>query len=141
MNEGKRITSFKDLDVYQLAYQSCIKVLRVILPELPESEKFDLKDQLGRSTKAIPRLIAEGYAKRHQRMGFQKYIDDAMAECNETIVGLEQCKDIYGERMKETSLIELIDSYDKIGRQLYKLAEAWSRFGAERRSRETKRAS
>src|SRR4030043_1012328 len=126
MEEKKRITSFKDLEVYQLAYQLCIEVMKEILPKLPESEKYDLKDQLGRSTKAIPRLIAEGYAKRHQRMGFQKYIDDAMAECNESIVGLEQCKDIYGERMKGLSFIELVDSYDKIGRQLYKLAEAVS---------------
>jgi four helix bundle protein len=135
MEEKKRITSFKDLEVYQLSYQLCIEVMKGILPKLPESEKYDLKDQLGRSTKAIPRLIAEGYAKRHQRMGFQKYIDDAMAECNETIVGLEQCKDIYIENMKSVSFVELIDSYDKIGRQLYKLAEAWSRFGAERRNR------
>ena len=135
MEEKKRITSFKDLEVFQLAYQLCIAVMKEILPKLPESEKYDLKDQLGRSTKAIPRLIAEGYAKRHQRMGFQKYIDDAMAECNETIVGLEQCKDIYIENMKSVSFVELIDSYDKIGRQLYKLAEAWSRFGAERRNR------
>ncbi len=128
MAEKKRITSFKDLEVYQLAYQLCVEVIKGILPKLPESERYDLKDQLSRSTKAIPRLIAEGYAKRHQRSGFQKYIDDAMAECNETIVGLEQCKDIYGERMKGLSFIELVDSYDKIGRQLYKLAEAWSRF-------------
>jgi len=135
MEGKKRITSFKDLEVYQLAYQLCIEVMKEILPKLPESEKYDLKDQLGRSTKAIPRLIAEGYAKRHQKMGFQKYIDDAMAECNETIVGLEQCKDIYIENMKSVSFVELIDSYDKIGRQLYKLAEAWSRFGAERRNR------
>ena len=128
MAEKKRITSFKDLEVYQLAYQLCVEVIKGILPKLPESERYDLKDQLSRSTKAIPRLIAEGYAKRHQRSGFQKYIDDAMAECNESIVGLEQCKDIYGERMKGLSFIELVDSYDKIGRQLYKLAEAWSRF-------------
>jgi four helix bundle protein len=128
MAEKKRITSFKDLNVYQLAYQLCVEVIKGILPKLPESERYDLKDQLSRSTKAIPRLIAEGYTKRHQRMGFQKYIDDAMAECNESIVGLEQCKDIYGERMKGLSFIELVDSYDKIGRQLYKLAEAWSRF-------------
>jgi len=102
--------------------------MKEVLPKLPESERFDLKDQLSRSSKAIPRLIAEGYAKRHQKMGFQKYIDDAMAECNETIVGLEQCKDIYGERMKGVSFGELIDAYDKMGRQLYNLRKAWSRF-------------
>jgi four helix bundle protein len=130
VNEQKRITSFKDLEVYNLSYQCCIEVIKEVLPKLPESERFDLKDQLSRSTKAIPRLIAEGYAKRHQKMGFQKYIDDAMAECNETIVGLEQCKDIYGERMKGISFGELIDSYDKMGRQLYNLRKAWTRFWA-----------
>ena len=128
MNEKKRITSFRDLEVYQLSYHCCIEVMKEVLPKLPESERFDLKDQLSRSSKAIPRLIAEGYAKRHQKMGFQKYIDDAMAECNETIVGLEQCKDIYGERMKGVSFGELIDAYDKMGRQLYNLRKAWSRF-------------
>jgi four helix bundle protein len=128
VNEKKRITSFRDLEVYRLSYQCCIEVMKEVLPKLPESERFDLKDQLSRSSKAIPRLIAEGYAKRHQKMGFQKYIDDAMAECNETIVGLEQCKDIYGERMKGVSFGELIDAYDKMGRQLYNLRKAWSRF-------------
>ena len=43
-----------------------------IIPGLPESEKFDLKKQLSSSVKAIPRLIAEGYAKRHQEYGYQK---------------------------------------------------------------------
>ncbi len=104
-----------------------------MLSKLPETEKYDLKDQLNRSVKAIPRLIAEGYAKRHQKAGFQKYLDDAMAECNETIVGLEMCRDIYGPRMDGLSLDELIDVYDKAGRQLYNLAKAWSRFNTGRR--------
>lgn len=99
-----------------------------LLPKLPESEKYDLKDQLSRSVKAMPRLIAEGYAKRHQKAGFQKYLDDAMAECNETIVGLEMCRDIYGKAMNGFSVEELIDLYDKSGRQLYNLAKAWSNF-------------
>jgi len=54
-----------------------------------------LVDQLRRSTKAIPRLIAEGHSKRHQKKGFQKYLDDAMTESNETMVSLAQAKDIY----------------------------------------------
>jgi four helix bundle protein len=140
VTEQKRITSFRDLEVYQLSYRCCIEVMKEVLPKLPESERFDLKDQLSRSSKAIPRLIAEGYAKRHQKMGFQKYIDDAMAECNETIVGLEQCKDIYGERMKGVSFGELIDAYDKMGRQLYNLRKALVTVLVERLSRQTKRA-
>lgn len=101
-------------------------VHREVLPKLPDSEKFDLKDQLSRSTKAVPRLIAEGYGKRHQRTGFQKYIDDAMGECNETIVGLEQCRDLY--KIDRNLIERLVIKYDKLGRQLYRLSEAWSNF-------------
>lgn len=126
--ENKIIRSFRDLEVYQNTYAACIKVIKEILPKLPESEKYDLKNQLSRSVKAIPRLIAEGYAKRHQKFGFQKYLDDAMAECNETIVGLEMCRDIYGSNVNIESLTELIDLYDKSGRQMYNLSKAWSKF-------------
>ena len=62
MEEKHPIRSFRDLDVYQNSYKAMLLVYKEILPALPESEKYDLKDQLRRSTKAIPRLIAEGYA-------------------------------------------------------------------------------
>ena len=128
MKDKKRITSFRDLEVYQNTYAACITVMKKIIPHLPESEKYDLKDQLSRSCKAIPRLIAEGYAKRHQRMGFQKYLDDGMAECNETIVSLSQVRDIYEDSIEVDLCDKLIDIYDKSGRQLYNLAAAWNKF-------------
>jgi four helix bundle protein len=123
----KKITSFRDLEVYQNTYRACIKVMKGIIPEIPDIEKNDLKSQLRRSVKAIPRLIAEGYAKRHQTHGFQKYLDDAMGECNETIVGLEQCRDLYGEFVDKRLCEQLVDLYDKSGRQLYNLSSAWNR--------------
>ena|SRR3990170_5875763 len=124
--DAKRITSFRDLEVYQNTYKAMLLVVKEVLPKLPDSEKYDLRDQLSRSCKAIPRLIAEGYGKRHQKAGFQKYLDDAMGECNETIVSLEQCRDIYS--IDKNLIAKLVDIYDKSGRQLYKLSIAWSKF-------------
>lgn len=126
--EKKPITSFRDLEVYQNSYKACIEVMMKIISKLPASEKYDLRDQLSRSVKAVPRLIAEGYAKRHQKQGFQKYIDDAMGECNETIVGIEMCRDIYGEYIDKNLCQELVNIYDICGRQLYRLREAWGKF-------------
>jgi four helix bundle protein len=120
------IKSFKDLIVYQNSYNAMLRVMKEIIPLLPESEKYDLKSQLSRSSKAIPRLIAEGYAKKHQKAGFQKYIDDAMAESNETLVSLEQVKDIYEINVELCN--ELITIYDITGRQLYKLGKSWTQF-------------
>lgn len=125
---NKKISSFRDLEVYQNTYKGCIEVITKVIPTIPDFENNDLKSQLRRSVKAIPRLIAEGYAKRHQKHGFQKYLDDAMAECNETIVGLEQCRDLYGAKVDKELCGILIDLYDKSGRQLFNLSSAWSKF-------------
>lgn len=122
----KPITSFRDLEVYSNTYQAMLRVMREVIPLLPTSEKFDLVDQISRACKAVPRLIAEGYAKRHQKMGFQKYLDDAMAECNELIVSLEQCRDIY--EVNGELINSLVDTYDKSARQLYKLSVSWTSF-------------
>ena len=88
MEDKKPIRSFFDLEVYQIAYQAMLDVFNHVLPTLPVEEKYDLIDQLRRSTKAVPRLIAEGHSKRHQKKGFQKYLDGAMTESNETVVSL-----------------------------------------------------
>jgi four helix bundle protein len=131
-----KISNYKDLDVYQRAYQSSISIMIDIVPKLPDSEKYDLKDQLSRSSKAVPRLIAEGFAKKHQKAGFQKYLDDAMAETNETQVGLCQCIDIYSKYINVDLCDKLSKEYEIIGKQLYRLEEAWNKF-SKRPSSET----
>ncbi|MFH1854894.1 MAG: four helix bundle protein [bacterium] len=124
--DSKKIASFKDLEVYQESYSLSVIVMTKLIPKIPESEKFDLKDQLSRSSKAIPRLIAEGYGKKHQKAGFQKYLDDAMAETNETIVSICHCKDIFQIEMKLCD--EAVKRYDVLGRRIYRLAESWESF-------------
>ena len=132
----KAIRSFRDLDVYQNTYRASVIIATKILPKLPKEEKYDLNSQLSRSSKAIPRLIAEGFAKKHQRLGFQRYLDDAMGECNETIVSLEHVRDIY---KIEIDLCErLVDIYDKSARQIYRLAEVWNSFKKRRQRAMTK---
>jgi four helix bundle protein len=129
--EKKKITNYRDLDVYLRSYKARLLVMKEIVPKLPESEKYDLKDQLSRSSKAVPRLIAEGFAKQNQKAGFQKYLSDAMAEANETQVSLCQCKDIYPRYIDIKLCEDLIKEYDIIGKQLYRLEEAWNRFKRE----------
>ncbi len=62
-NRFMSIRSFRDLIVYQNTYKAMLLVMKELLPFLPELEKYDLKSQFSRSSKAIPRLIAEGYSK------------------------------------------------------------------------------
>lgn len=127
------IKGYEDLEVYKNSYEGMKIIFRKILPILPRVEQFDLTDQLRRSSKAIPRLIAEGHSKRHQIKGFQKYIDDAHAESNETIVSLNQVKDLYASGETSDICIKLIDLYDKISRQLFNLSHAWVNWSRYRR--------
>jgi len=122
------IKSYRDLEVYRITYAASIKILTRVLPKLPQEERFDLADQLRRSCKAIPRLIAEGYAKKHQYKGFHKYLDDAMAEANETSVSLSQCRDAYSAYVDPLLCDRLLETYEQAGRQLYRLREVWRDF-------------
>ncbi len=56
-----------------------------------------------------------------------------MAECNETVVSLSQCRDIYPKYINTELCEKLIDIYDVSGRQLYRLEESWSRFKGKNR--------
>lgn len=123
-----KIKSFKDLEVYQNTYRASIIICKEILSKLPSEEKYNLKDQLRRSCTGIPPLIAEGHAKKHQKKAFQKYLDDAIGECNESIVHLSYCKDLYSDRINPQLCTQLIDIYDKSARQMYNLIQAWNKF-------------
>lgn len=122
-----KIASYGDLEVYRNSYELAIIVCKKIVPKLPCEERYDLADQLRRASKAIPRLIAEGYGKKHQKRGFQKYLDDALAENNEVLVCLNQSVDIYPEFVDVELCRSLINRYTIIGKQIYNLRLAWHR--------------
>jgi len=51
-----------------------------------------------------------------------------MAESNETNVSLCQVRDLYPGKIEINLCEKLIDTYDKISRQLYNLSCAWTKF-------------
>lgn len=124
----KPIRSFLDLEVYQTTYKASIEVHTKVVPKLPKEEQYDLSDQLRRSSKAVPRLIAEGYSKKHQKNGFKKYLDDALTESNETIVSLSHVRDLYFKYVEPRMCEQLIKVYDIASRQIYTLAQRWQDF-------------
>ena len=128
MKNSAKIKSYTDLEVYQRTYKLPIVICTKVVIKLPVEEKFDLADQLRRSSKAVPRLIAEVFAKKHQKKGYQKYLDDAMSENNETIVSLCHVRDIYLEKLNPNSIQKLIEEYEIAGKQLYRLKQSWNKF-------------
>lgn len=121
----KPARSFQDLEVYQNLYKAMISVLTKVIPKLPKEEKFDLASQMRRACKAPPALIAEGYAKKNHKKEWQKYLNNAIGECNEMIVHLSCAKDVYSNCVGPNSCQDLIKVYDISGKQLYRLAQSW----------------
>jgi four helix bundle protein len=132
ISKNTTIKSFRDLHVYQNLYKAMVMVLTKVLPQLPNEEKFDLKDQMRRACKSGPALIAEGFAKRYQKKNWQKYIDDTIGECNEMIHHLSVCIDVYSKFVDKNLCQELINIYDRSCKQLTNLKKSWRDFHEQR---------
>jgi four helix bundle protein len=57
------LKNFKDLKVWQKAYQLCLEIYRMTKP-FPREERYGLTSQIRRAAVSIPSNIAEGYGRR-----------------------------------------------------------------------------
>lgn len=108
--------SYKDLEVYQLAYEYAIEVHQMTM-KLPKYELYEQGSQVRRSSKIIKDNIAEGYGRRCYRDEFIRYLIFAHSSCDETISQLNMISDIH---YKDQPLTDLIEKYDLLGRKLNK---------------------
>lgn len=120
------IKSFFDLEVYKEAFQLLLEI-EELLKSFPASEKFLLIDQIKRAARAIPALIAEGYARRESIRDFQKYLRECVGEANEMINHLLLSKH-KGYIKKPGYADELIERYTILGKKLTNLKNNWQNF-------------
>lgn len=59
----KKIKSFKDLIVWQVASKLAKDIATKLVPLLPKEEKYRLGDQIIRSSRSVSSQIAEGFRK------------------------------------------------------------------------------
>jgi len=117
--------SYRELKVYQKAIDLAMKVFE-ITKKFPSEEKFELTDQIRRSSRAVCRAIGEGYRKRQYPKHFSSKMSDADMENTETQVSLdfaETCKYISQEEY-----MELINDSEEIGRILNHMVENPEKF-------------
>lgn len=120
------IRSFLDLEVYKEAFQLLLEI-EDLLKSFPASERFLLIDQMKRAARAIPALIAEGYARRESIREFQKYLRECIGEANEMINHILLSK--YKGYIKQPGYTdELIERYTRLGKKLTNLKNNWQNF-------------
>jgi four helix bundle protein len=105
------IRHFRELEVYELAMESAMRIFEVS-KLFPPEEKFSLTDQIRRSSRSVCANIAEGWRKRRCPNAFISKLSDADAESAETQVWLE-----FGFKcgyLEEAVVRELDDAYSHI---------------------------
>lgn len=108
--------SYKDLEIYQLAYKLAIEVHCLSLT-LPKYELFEQGSQIRRSSKSIKDNIAEGFGRRRYRDEFIRFLIFSQSSCDETISQLNMISDIH---FSEKPLNDLINQYETLGKQINK---------------------
>jgi four helix bundle protein len=86
-----KIESFEDLFVYQKAREFSRNISKLV-KELPEDEKYKLKDQMTRARRSITNNIAEGYGRFHYQENIQ-YCRQSRGSICEILDDLIECDD------------------------------------------------
>jgi four helix bundle protein len=88
MEKKKEIRHFRDLIVYQKAFERAMEIFQ-LTKGFPSAEKYSLIDQIRRSSRAVCSNLAEGWRKRRYQAVFVNKLTDSMQEASETQTWLE----------------------------------------------------
>jgi four helix bundle protein len=122
----ERIRSHRELDVYQLAFESAMRIFEVS-KSFPNEEKYSLTDQIRRSSRSICANISEAFRKRKYPKSFVSKLSDAESEAGETQTWLDFAKEC--GYLSDDKYQELHENYDHILGKLVNMArfpEKWS---------------
>lgn len=77
---AERIESFRDLNVYQSAFELQQEIF-IISKSFPKEELYSLTDQIRRSSRSIGANIAEAWQKRRYEAHFVSKLTDSDLPC------------------------------------------------------------
>lgn len=85
---GEKITSHRQLRVYEKAFDAAIQIYEAT-KTFPREEMYSLSDQIRRSSRSVCMNLAEAWRKRRYQAAFIAKLSDAEGEAAETQVSLE----------------------------------------------------
>jgi len=106
--------SYKDLEIYQMAYALAIKVHHMTM-KLPKYELYEQGSQVRRSSKRIKDTIAEGFGRRRYKDEFIRFLIFAHSSCDEALSQLTMISELH---FPDDPLDHLLDQYDILGAKI-----------------------
>jgi four helix bundle protein len=83
------MSSYKDLEVWQLARELTNEIHVMTMEKLPKFELYEEGSQIRRSIKSVRTNIVEGYGRRKHKLEFLRFLSFAFGSCCETTDHLE----------------------------------------------------
>ena len=114
------IKTYRELDVYQNAMELAMKVFE-LTKRFPSEERYNLTDQIRRSSRSVCTNIAEAWRKRRYRAAFIAKLSDSETEAAESQVSTEfalRCR--YWD---QETFRQIDDGYEKVIAQLVRMAD------------------
>lgn len=108
------MSSYKDLEIYQIAFKLALEVHKLSL-KLPPYEKYEQGSQVRRSSKSIKDQIVEGYGRRRYKADFIKFLVYAQSSNDECIGQIETIISLYPSH---TGWSELLEEYTILGKKI-----------------------
>jgi four helix bundle protein len=118
--EVKPIRHFRDLDVYQNALATGLRVYE-LSKKFPAEERYALTDQIRRSSRSVCVNIAEAWRKRRYEAAFVSKLSDAETEAAETQVHAEFA--FHHGYLSREEFLKVDNAYEKIIGQLVKMID------------------
>lgn len=115
MENEKKVSSFRDLEVYRAAFALQRRIFQVCR-DWPKVESYALIDQIRRCSRSVGANVAEAWAKRRYPAHFLSKLTDADGELQETLHWLATANDC-GYLPAET-YAQLTEEATRLGQRL-----------------------
>ncbi|MDM7920199.1 MAG: four helix bundle protein [Methanosarcina sp.] len=122
-----KVSSFRDLIVYQKAYKLAMEIFGISM-NFPKEEKYSLTDQMRRSSRSVTSNLAEAWARKNYPKAFVNKLTDSLGEEYETEVWLDYAKDC--KYITDSFHFELMSQYDEVRKMLISMITHPEKWGA-----------
>jgi four helix bundle protein len=109
--------NYRNLEVWQVARELVISIHDMTLTRLPKFEMFEEGSQIRRAIKSVKSNIVEGYGRRRYKQEFVRFVDYALASCDETADHLDTL--VATKSLTDPTVInDFTPKLDELGRKL-----------------------
>ena len=113
----KRLQSYQDLEIYQLAKKLAVEIHRMTFEILPKSEMYEEGSQIRRSSKSVGANIVEGFGRKKYKAAYVQFLTFALASCDETKYHLEMLHETGS--LPEENFKYFMEKYIELGRKIF----------------------